>query len=607
MSLVDVVPAAGVDRAEALRLVGALEHASEHPVAQAIAAAAGDAAGAGELPQPRGPGRRGRRGGRRSSPAGPPCSRTGASRCQTSSPPRRRGPSATVRRRSQRRGRCARALFIVADTIKPTSAEAIRRLGELGLRPVLLTGDNAATAWAVATEVGIDEVGRGAAGGEGRGRAPPSGGGTCRRDGRRRSQRCARARAGGSRPRDRHGHGCCDRGERPDADVRRPARRRRRDPPLLSHPGDDQGQPLLGLRLQRGGDPAGRGRPAQPADRRRCNGVLESLRRLELAPPAPLPGRSPTRRLARCPRAPAGAEPDGLAPSRERPVRGREPAAGRVVPAPDRRHRRGAQRARRGGGARPRPRVAGDLGDEGPVRQSDRRERHLEAAETLGDRFDGITSCERTARPPTTSRVVVDHGRGPRPGGARLRPSAERGAPPLSHEVSGSRAPDYVHHGLVLGPDGKKLSKRRHGVATIADVREQESRPAVRAYLEELGLPKHDVHLDLARLRRLAIDAIESLPDEELAARAGAPVELARALRARAISSRHASWRVRSSSRPRWSCPTRPCPRSSASRSCVPAARREGDRARAKGGRRRPEGAPPRASPERRAVPSSGR
>ena len=53
----------------------------------------------------------------------------------------------------------------------------------------------------------------------------------------------------------------------------------------------------------------------------------------------------------------------------------------------------------------------------------------------------------------------------------------------------------------------------------------------MRAYLEELGLPKHDVHLDLARLRRLAIDAIESLPDEELAARAGAPVELARALR----------------------------------------------------------------------------
>lgn len=52
----------------------------------------------------------------------------------------------------------ARALFVVADTVKPSSAEAIRRLVGLGLRPVLLTGDNEATAAAVAAEVGIDEV-----------------------------------------------------------------------------------------------------------------------------------------------------------------------------------------------------------------------------------------------------------------------------------------------------------------------------------------------------------------------------------------------------------------------------------------------------------------
>jgi Cu+-exporting ATPase len=52
----------------------------------------------------------------------------------------------------------ARALFVVADTVKPTSAEAIARLRGLGLRPVLLTGDNEATAEAVAVEVGIDEV-----------------------------------------------------------------------------------------------------------------------------------------------------------------------------------------------------------------------------------------------------------------------------------------------------------------------------------------------------------------------------------------------------------------------------------------------------------------
>src|SRR6266849_1246573 len=42
---------------------------------------------------------------------------------------------------------------------------------------------------------------------------------------------------------------------------------------------------------------------------------------------------------------------------------------------------------------------------------------------------------------------------------------------------------------------------------------------AVRRYLEELGVPKHDVHYDLPRIRRLAIEAISALPDEELAAR----------------------------------------------------------------------------------------
>jgi Cu+-exporting ATPase len=52
----------------------------------------------------------------------------------------------------------ARALLVVADTVKPTSAEAVASLKALGLRPVLLTGDNEATARAVAADVGIDEV-----------------------------------------------------------------------------------------------------------------------------------------------------------------------------------------------------------------------------------------------------------------------------------------------------------------------------------------------------------------------------------------------------------------------------------------------------------------
>jgi Cu+-exporting ATPase len=72
-----------------------------------------------------------------------------------------------ARRAAEARGQTAiaaawdgepKAIFVVADTVKPTSAAAIARLKALGLRTVLLTGDNAATARAVADEVGIDEV-----------------------------------------------------------------------------------------------------------------------------------------------------------------------------------------------------------------------------------------------------------------------------------------------------------------------------------------------------------------------------------------------------------------------------------------------------------------
>lgn len=95
----------------------------------------------------------------------------------------------------------------------------------------------------------------------------------------------------------------------------------------------------------------------------------------------------------------------------------------------------------------------------------------------------------------------------------------------------GGELPDVIHHGLVLGEDGKKLSKR-HGHSSIAELRD-EGFPsvAVRAYLDELDLPEHDVHLDLARLRRLAIDAIAAMSDHELAAAAEAPLEVVPALR----------------------------------------------------------------------------
>jgi glutamyl/glutaminyl-tRNA synthetase len=98
-------------------------------------------------------------------------------------------------------------------------------------------------------------------------------------------------------------------------------------------------------------------------------------------------------------------------------------------------------------------------------------------------------------------------------------------------EALGARPPEFVHHGLILGEDGKKLSKRAPG-ATVASLREAGiPAEAARRYLEELGVPKHDVHYDLPRIRRLAVEAISGLSDEELAARVGAPVEAVPALR----------------------------------------------------------------------------
>src|SRR4029453_12286808 len=98
-------------------------------------------------------------------------------------------------------------------------------------------------------------------------------------------------------------------------------------------------------------------------------------------------------------------------------------------------------------------------------------------------------------------------------------------------EALGAAPPEYVHYGLILGEDGRKLSKRTPGT-TIASLRDEGIPPAaVRRYLEELGLPKHDVHYDLPRIRRLAIETIAAMPDGALAEAVGAPVERAPVLR----------------------------------------------------------------------------
>jgi glutamyl-tRNA synthetase len=170
--------------------------------------------------------------------------------------------------------------------------------------------------------------------------------------------------------------------------------------------------------------------------------------------------------------------------------------------------------------------------DEGPVRQSERRERHVEAGRELGDRFDGITLLREDGTPTYHLASVVDDidfGITHVVRGNDHRPNEELHR--RLFEALGATPPEFVHHGLILGEDGKKLAKRAEG-ATVASLRDAGIPPeAVRRYLDELGLPKHDVHYDLPRIRRLAIEAIGSLSDRELAERVGAPLELVPALR----------------------------------------------------------------------------
>jgi Cu+-exporting ATPase len=160
MSLVSVVPAEGDSPDDLLRLAGALEAASEHPVARAVAAAA--RVRLGVLPTPagfanvEGLGVRGTVDGREvlvGRPAllqsvGVPLADGLAAALAEA---RERAVSAVVAAWDGR----ARGVLLVADTVKDSSAEAVRRLRELGLRPVLLTGDHEAVALAVAAQVGI--------------------------------------------------------------------------------------------------------------------------------------------------------------------------------------------------------------------------------------------------------------------------------------------------------------------------------------------------------------------------------------------------------------------------------------------------------------------
>lgn len=160
MTLREVVAAEGEDEAAVLRYAGALEAASEHPIARAVAAGARERGG--ELPQVdgfanvEGLGVRGVVDGQ-TVVVGRPSLLTDAGQMRCTE------LDATTTARQQEGGTVvqvawggrARGIVVVADAIKETSTQAIAKLRGLGLRPILLTGDNEVVARAVASEVGI--------------------------------------------------------------------------------------------------------------------------------------------------------------------------------------------------------------------------------------------------------------------------------------------------------------------------------------------------------------------------------------------------------------------------------------------------------------------
>jgi Cu+-exporting ATPase len=155
MSLVETVAGDGEDAAEVLRIAAALESASEHPIARAVAA--GSPSTVDGFANVEGLGVTGTVGGRAAVVGRPGLlARHGMPLPE---------PLRAAVARQEAAGRTAvavgwdgraRGVLAVADTVAPTSAEAVRGLRALGLTPVLLTGDNAAVARAVAAEVGID-------------------------------------------------------------------------------------------------------------------------------------------------------------------------------------------------------------------------------------------------------------------------------------------------------------------------------------------------------------------------------------------------------------------------------------------------------------------
>ncbi|WP_396883244.1 heavy metal translocating P-type ATPase [Mycobacterium sp. SMC-4] len=163
MELVEVIAADGEDPDEVLKLAGALEYASEHPIARAISTEAADTMGplpaVSDFANLRGLGVRGTVENR--------TVLAGRVRFLDDQGHQLEPRLLEATQRAERDGRTvvavgwdghARGLMVVADAVKPTSAQAIAALRRLGIRPIMVTGDNEAVARTVAGQVGIDEV-----------------------------------------------------------------------------------------------------------------------------------------------------------------------------------------------------------------------------------------------------------------------------------------------------------------------------------------------------------------------------------------------------------------------------------------------------------------
>ena len=147
MTLVEVRPADGCDRTAVLRLAGALEAGSEHPIARAIVSAA--RAEVGPLPVADGFAAR---------PGSGAVARVDGELYEIGRPSVAVAAVAGHTVVELRRAGAVLAHFAIADRIKPTSRDAVARFRALGLEPVLLTGDAAATAATIAADVGITNV-----------------------------------------------------------------------------------------------------------------------------------------------------------------------------------------------------------------------------------------------------------------------------------------------------------------------------------------------------------------------------------------------------------------------------------------------------------------